>query len=598
MTSSDFDHWFESFREGLRRDDAERAGTEPAAPPLPDGLPDIPRYTIGERIGEGSAALVYRGWDRELGRPVALKVLRDTADVRRSLRVRFHREAKIAAGLNHPNIVRIYDLGEVEGRLFMVMELVEGSSLGSHMSDRAISLEDKLRLLEKAARGVAQAHAQGIIHRDLKPANILVDRAREPKVGDFGISLGIEAESRLTRTGEPLGTPAYMAPEQVRGSGDPTVRTDVYALGAILYEMLTGRPPYLAPTIPQLYQKILEGEPELPTVLAPGAPRAVAAVALKGLSRSPADRYADAGEFAEDLGRYLRGEPVQARNPGSLRRLGIRLRARPLAGMLLLGAMVIGLIALAAALSRKTMDTHKAVLLAAVARIFDQEKARLDERYKGLQPVRLIAALQAASEHAPDNTTPPEEIRELLDYELKKLRVEPELLALMPLRGKAVYGRGPAAVLASLENLRPGPGLSFTAVDGRLWLLEGAEVRDTAPEHEDVIHGYRWIGAPIDSGALESAIDADAGQVAWIGPDRQILARTGAIRGGTLEGEIATVDGRSLRISSEPLAGALVPIRQALLIRAYGVREIAILAANLAGTISLVAGIVLLARPR
>jgi predicted Ser/Thr protein kinase len=597
MSSSDFDHWFESFREGLRRDDAERRGTEPAAPPLPDGLPDIPRYTIGERLGEGSAAVVYRGWDRELGRPVALKVLRDTADVRRSLRVRFHREAKIAAGLNHPNIVRVYDLGEVDGRLFMVMELVEGSSLGSFMSDRAFPLEDKLRLLEKAARGVAQAHARGIIHRDLKPANILVDRSREPKVGDFGISLGIEAEPRLTRTGEPLGTPAYMAPEQVRASSDPTVRTDVYALGAILYEMLTGRPPHLGPSIPELYQRILGGAPELPHVLAPEAPRAAGAIALKGLSRNPADRYHDAGEFADDLARYLRGEAVQARNPGALRRFGIRLRARPLAGTLLLGAALFGGLAAAAALSRKTVDTHTAVLLAAVARVFDQEKGRLDERYKGLQPVRLIAALQAASEHGPD-TTPPEEIRELLDYELKKLRVEPDLLALMPLRGRAVYGRGPATALASLENLRPGPGLSFTAVDGRLWLLEGSLVRDTAPEHEDVVHGYRWIGAPIDSAALPGMIDADAGLVAWIGPSRQVLASSGSIDEDSLQREVATVKGRSLRVSSEPLAGALVPIRQALLVHAHGVREFAILAANLAGAISLVAGIVLAARAR
>jgi hypothetical protein len=528
---------------------------------------------------------------------VALKVLRDTADVRRSLRLRFHREAKIAAGLNHSNIVRIYDLGEVEGRLFMVMELVEGLSLGSLMSDRALPLGDKLRLLEKAARGVAQAHAQGIIHRDLKPANILVDRAREPKVGDFGISLGIEAEPRLTKTGEPLGTPAYMAPEQVRGSGDPTVRTDVYALGAILYEMLTGRPPHLGPSIPELYQKILEGETELPHVLAPGTPRAAGAIALKGLSRNPADRYADAGEFAEDLARHLRGEAVQARNPGALRRIGTRLRTRPLAGTLLLGAVVCAGIAVAAALSPKTIDTHQAILLAAVARIFDQEKGRLDERYKGLAPVRLIAALQAASEHGPD-TTPPEEIRELLDYELKKLRVEPELLAVMPLRGKAVYGRGPAAALASLENVRPGPGVSFTAVDGRLWMLEGVDIRDTAPEHEDVVRGYRWIGAPIDSAASRAMIDADAGLVAWIGPDRQVLASSGAIENDALQREIATVAGRSFRVTSEPLAGALVPIRQALLVHAHGVREFSILAADLAGAILLAAGVVLLARAR
>jgi len=235
MSSSDAERWFESFREGLRRDEAERAGAAPQGPALAAGPPDVPRYTIGERLGEGAAAVVYRAWDRELGRPVAIKVLRDTADVRRTLRARFHRAAKIAAGLDHPNIVRVYDLGEVDGRLFMVMEVVEGPEPGARLTDPAAPLGEKLQLHEKAARGVAHAHARGVIHRDLKPANILVDRAGEPKVGDFGISLDLDSEPRLTRTGEPLGTPAYMAPEQVRGAGDPTVRTDVYALGAVLY---------------------------------------------------------------------------------------------------------------------------------------------------------------------------------------------------------------------------------------------------------------------------------------------------------------------------------------------------------------------------
>jgi len=597
MSSSDFDRWFDSFRLGLQRDEAERAGTTPAAPSLADGLPDIPRYAIGERIGDGAAAVVYRGWDRELGRPVALKILRDTADVRRSLRVRFHREAKIAAGLTHPNIVRVYDLGEVDGRLFMVMELVEGSSLSSVLSERSLALDAKLRLLERAARGVAQAHAQGIIHRDLKPANILVDRVREPKVGDFGISLGVEGEPRLTRTGEPLGTPAYMAPEQVRGGGDPTVRTDVYALSAILYEMLTGRPPHLAHSIPELYQKILGGEPELPHVISQGAPKAAGAVALKGLSANPGDRYADAGEFADDLARYLRGEAVQARNPGFAHRIGVRLRARPLAGTLLLGASVFFLIGLAATTSRKTVDTNRALLASAVSRLFDQERGRLEERYKGLQPVRLIAALQAVAERGPD-ATPTEEIRELLDYELKKLRVDPELLALMPPKGRAVYGRGPATVIASLENVRPGQGLAFTAVEGRLWLLEGTEVHDTAPEHEQVVRGVRWIGAPIDSGALKGMIDDDAGIVAWIGPEQQVLASSAPFEAEEVPRPVVTVADRSLRVTTEPLAGALVPIQQLLLVHGHGVREFVILAANAAAAVLLAAGVVLLVRPR
>jgi Ser/Thr protein kinase RdoA (MazF antagonist) len=596
MSSSDSDRWFDAFREGLRRDEAERAGDEPAAPSAAGGLPDLPRYAIGERLGEGGAAVVYRAWDRELGRPVALKLLRDTADVQRTLRARFHREAKTAAVLNHPNVVRVYDLGEAEGRLYMVMELVEGSPLGALLSAGAMPLEAKLRLLEKAARGVAQAHAQGIVHRDLKPANILVDRAGEPKVGDFGISVGLDAEPRLTQTGESLGTPAYMAPEQVRGAADPTVRTDVYALGAILYEMLTGRPPHTGGTIPELFHHILERDPELPHDVRPDAPKSAGAIAMKALSKDPAGRYADAGAFADDLGRFLRGEPVLARNPGPLRRLAARLRARPPAAALLAGAAAAALVVLAAALSPKTADTRRAALSAAAARAFEEETTRLDERYKGLQPVRLVAALQAASERGAD-ATPPEEIRELLDYELKKLRIEPDLLAVIPPAGKPVYARGPAGALASLESRRPEPGVAFTAVDGRLWLLEGTEVRDPAPEADSTLRGYRWIGAPLDSAGLERRIDAEAGLVAWTGPDGRVLA--GPISPGPfVPGHRLGIGDRVLEVDPQPLAGSLLPIRQVLLVDPLGTREVVLLAGRLAAAVLLAGGVLLLARPR
>jgi tRNA A-37 threonylcarbamoyl transferase component Bud32 len=591
MSSSDFERWFDSFREGLRRDEAERAGTPAREPALTHSPPDLPRYEIGERLGEGAAAVVYRAWDRELGRPVALKVLRDTADVRRTLRARFHREAKIAAGLDHPNIVRVYDLGEVDGRLFMVMELVEGSSLDARLSDPSTPLGEKLRLLEKAARGVAHAHARGVIHRDLKPANILVDRAGEPKVGDFGISLGLDSEPRLTRTGEPLGTPAYMAPEQVRGDGDPTVRTDVYALGTILYEILAGRPPHGAGSLPELYRKILDEDPAPPR-----SPSAATAVALKALSKDPAGRYADAGDFADDLSRVLRGEPARARRPGVLRRWGRTLRARPAATAALAAAAAFGLGALAAATVPGTADRNRAALRAAVVRAFDREKARLDERYKGLQPVRLVAALQAATERGTD-ATPPEEIRDLLDYELKKLRVEPDLLAVLPPRGRAVYARGPSAALAALDDRRPAPGPAFAAAEGRLWLLDGAEVRDTAPEHDDVVRGYRWIGAPIDAAALSGAIPADAGLVAWTGPDRRVLAGASFAPADADRGPVR-VGARSLVDFSEPLPGAVLPVRQHLLVEARGPREGFLLGASIACAASLAAALLLLRRAR
>ena len=600
MSSSEFDRWFENFREGLQRDEAERAGTEPAAPALTDGFPDIPRYTIGERLGEGAAAIVHRAWDRELGRPVAIKLLRDTADVRRTLRARFHREAKIAGSLNHPNLIRVYDVGEVEGRLFMVMELVEGSSLSAVLSNRSVPRDEKLRILEKAARGVAAAHRQGIIHRDLKPANILIDRAREPKVGDFGISLEMEAEPRLTRTGEPLGTPAYMAPEQVRGHEDPTVRTDVYALGAILYEILTGRPPHGGRSLPELYQKILEEEPEAPRTLAPDAPKAACGIAEKALSKNSRDRYQDAGDFADDLARHLRGEAVRARNPGLLRRTLGRLRARPMALASLLAAAGLSVAAGSAAAGPGTLDANRAALQAAVLRIFDQEKSRLEERYKGLQPVRLIAALEAAAERGSE-ATPAEEIQDLLDYELKKLRVDPELLAVFPVKGRAVFVRGPAAALRVLENRVPAPGIAFTAAGGRLWLLEGTAVRDTAPEHDGLVRGYRWIGVPIDSAALAGALPEDAGLVAWSGPDRGRLAGTAppdALGAPEAPGNAVRVGSRSLHRFTEPLSGALVPIDQHLLVDARGLRELVVRSAGLASALSLAMAVVLLARAR
>jgi serine/threonine-protein kinase len=600
MSSSDFDRWFENFREGLQRDDAERAGTEPSPPALADGFPDLPRYTIGGRLGEGAAAIVHRAWDRELGRPVAIKLLRDTADVRRTLRARFQREAKIAGGLTHPNIVRVYDFGEVDGRLYMVMELVEGSSLSAILYNRSIPRDEKLRILEKAARGVAAAHAQGVIHRDLKPANILTDRAREPKVGDFGISLVADSESRLTRTGDTLGTPAYMAPEQVRGRPDPTVRTDVYALGAILYEILTGRPPHLGRSLPELYQNILDEETEHPRVLAPDCPRAAGDVALQALSKDPADRYANAGEFADDLARHLRGEAVRARNPGALRRMGGRLRSRPMAIAGLLATAVFTIAVIAATGSPRTVDTNRAVLHTAIARLFEQEKSRLEERYKGLQPVRLIAALQAAAERGSE-ATPAEEIQDLLDYELRKLRVDPDLIALFPMKGRAVYARGPAAALAALENRGPGAGLAFTAAEGRLWLLAGTPVKDTAPEHEGMVRGTRWIGVPIDSAALPGLLPGDAGLVAWSGPNGRMLAGTApasALGPHDQPQDAIPVGDRSLHRFQEPLAGALVLIHQHLLVESRGTREVVILWAGLASALSLTLSVVLLARPR
>jgi serine/threonine-protein kinase len=279
-----------------------------------EGLPTLPRYEIRDRLGEGATALVYRGWDRELKRLVAVKILREAAGMSEIARQRFRREAQASAGLSHPNVVLVHDAGEKDGRHYLVMELVEGRPFSDLLRSSSTTLEQNLALLEKAARGVGAAHAKGIVHRDLKPSNILVTADGVPKVGDFGLAHLVDSSTELTRTGTALGTPLYMSPEQVEGNPETiTPRTDVYALGAILYELLTGRPPHKGETIMEIYGKIMREYPAAPRKLNPKVSVDLETIALKALEKSPAGRYANAEEFAEDLRRCLAGEDILAR---------------------------------------------------------------------------------------------------------------------------------------------------------------------------------------------------------------------------------------------------------------------------------------------
>jgi serine/threonine protein kinase len=301
--------------------------------------PKLSRFEILEVVGQGATAVVYRARDKTLNRTVAVKVLRESAGMSDVVRERFRREAQAAAGLSHPHVVTVYDAAEEEGRSFLVMELVEGRPLDRLLKDPGKNNPvDFLRLLEKAARGVAAAHERGIVHRDLKPANILVTEAGEPKVGDFGLAHVLETRTELTRTGTALGTPLYMAPEQVEArSGEISPRTDVYALGAILYEILTGQPPHVAASLAELYTRIVRQDPAPPR----GAAADAQTIALKALEKEPARRYADAREFADDLARHLRGEPIEARPVGPWGRLLRRCRRNPRSAAIAAAAFVV-----------------------------------------------------------------------------------------------------------------------------------------------------------------------------------------------------------------------------------------------------------------
>jgi tetratricopeptide (TPR) repeat protein/tRNA A-37 threonylcarbamoyl transferase component Bud32 len=282
----------------------------------PRAFPQFSRYEVREVLGEGATSVVYSAWDRELHRPVAIKLLRESAGLSDLARQRFRREAQAAAGMAHPNVVTLYDAGEQDGRPYLALELVEGRSFAETLQKNPGFRREHVELLAKAARGVGAVHAKGIVHRDLKPGNILVAPSGEPKIGDFGLVHLEGTTMELTRAGATLGTPFYMAPEQVESRpGQITPRTDVYGLGAILYEILSGRAPHVGETLVEIYKKILQDDPVRIAAISPQTPPELEAIALKALSKDPAARYANGDEFADDLGRYLAGQPVKAKPP-------------------------------------------------------------------------------------------------------------------------------------------------------------------------------------------------------------------------------------------------------------------------------------------
>jgi serine/threonine-protein kinase len=297
----------------------------------------IGRYEIVRLVGRGGMALVYEARDATLGRRVALKVLRtDVASPR--LVDRLHREAEAVARLRHPGIVTVHDVGEANGYHFIAMDFVDGATFG----DVAPAMPPRRRLeaLESVARAVAHAHAHGIVHRDLKPANVLVESANgRLYLTDFGLARLVDGEA-LTRSGSAVGTPQYMAPEQVRGESrliGPA--TDVWALGVLLYELIEGRAPFHGPTPAVLFQALLVDDPPRLT----HASRDLSAVCLKSLEKEPSRRYRDAGAFADDLRRAIDGEPVQARPASFTYRVTRRIRRRPLPFVLAASALAVAM---------------------------------------------------------------------------------------------------------------------------------------------------------------------------------------------------------------------------------------------------------------
>lgn len=323
--------------QGLREDATPDYGGLPLrfAPPAPSPPPpspfppelrflaDWPRYRVERLLGSGGMGTVYKAFDPTLGRWVALKFLYRNDAVHAE---RFLREARAQARIAHPNVCQVHEVGEAEGRPYIAMQYIDGWSLGELCEE--LTLDDKVRLLRDVARAIHTAHRNGLIHRDLKPGNILVAREEtgeiHPYVVDFGLAMS-QDEISLSRTGMISGTPAYISPEQAQGRPLDR-RTDVYSLGVVLYELLAGEPPFNGGNLARVLVRLVQEDPRPLRQIAPAIPEDLETIVAKCLEKDPARRYESAREMAEDLDRFLDGEPIRARPAGWLYRTGKRLR--------------------------------------------------------------------------------------------------------------------------------------------------------------------------------------------------------------------------------------------------------------------------------
>jgi WD40 repeat protein len=373
--------------------------------PLPaTGQDDLPErlgpYEILEELGRGGMGRVYAARQIGLGRIVALKVMGD-ASRNADFELRFLREAQTAARLRHPNLVAVHDFGRADGQLYFSMDYIEGGDLARRLRGRPFAPWEAASLLRKVALALAHAHGEGVLHRDLKPSNILLD-GDEPKLADFGLAAQLEAGGDLTAVSGVLGTPHYLAPEALqKGSSALSVASDIYALGVVLFELLTGRTPFAGATPGALAALVETSEPPSPRLLAPAVPRDLETIVLKCLERDPARRYVNAVALAEDLRRFLDGEAIVARPLSPPDRFLRWCKRRPALATVwvLVTALAIGS-TLAAGLIQRTL--HRAQKAEAESRE-QLRAARLSEARavrRTTQPGRRAQALAALTEAA------------------------------------------------------------------------------------------------------------------------------------------------------------------------------------------------------
>jgi serine/threonine-protein kinase len=375
----------------------------PPRPPAPPSGRRVGDYELLDEIARGGMGVVYRARQVSLGRVVALKMILGGGLASDADGLRLRNEAEAAARLQHPGIVAIHEVGERDGQPYFSMDYVEGPTLAALVREQPLPAARAARYVEGIARAVQHAHEQGVLHRDLKPSNVLVDADDRPHVTDFGLARQVHVDRRLTGTGEVLGTPSYMPPEQAsdrKGAIGPA--SDVYALGAILYELLTGRPPFQAETAFDTLLLVLGNEPVPPRRLNPRVPRDLETVCLKCLEKEPRKRYPTAAALADDLARFQRGEPVQARPIRAAARAWRWCRRKPVLATLLglagvfVGVLAGGTLLLAAANRAARLERDRAVEQTKKARQrFAQARDAVDRLQTAVSQSRALKALGA-----------------------------------------------------------------------------------------------------------------------------------------------------------------------------------------------------------
>ena len=363
------------FRSGLASlDNEDDKAFEPTVARM---LKDFGDYELLEEIGRGGQGVVYRARQKSLNRIVALKMIGLAHWATEAHVKRFRMEAEAAAHLDDPRIVPIYEIGEREGACYFSMKFIEGGQLDKIIGSEAMPGRKAAELMAKLAHTLHHAHQNGVLHRDVKPGNILLDAKGEPHLTDFGLARLVETESTVTRTLEVLGTPSYMAPEQAVGNNAAiTSATDVYGLGAVLYQLLTGHPPFAGGTTYETVRMVLETEPRQLRLCNPKVDRDLETICLKCLEKEPAKRYASAESLAEDIERFLRNEPIRSRRSSRFEHAWRWCKRKPLVASLISALVLVVAVALTSALwELRRVQAERGLVKR--ANLSEQEKARL-----------------------------------------------------------------------------------------------------------------------------------------------------------------------------------------------------------------------------